>query len=655
MMMATYTRTSFAVMGLLLLVLVSCQNATQPTDLTTQRTMTLELRSTSNEPIIDATVDWLKFTGQSAPIGARVVTGPDGYAQWVVPDVSTLRDSVRLTVNVPSTSPTGAAGPLTFTTSVCNDTLISLAVAPPTPCGTLNGRDTVLLETCPQGGLASARECVMYMSTCPDGLIYTTTDSANGSISVDLRSFNIGNSGVEICASYAPPLGTAVGQREEFTFRVEGRTANSAAVLVAYDVVVIGAVSCQPCPCPTLQRAGFTTLPVCVGSTANVDIPLSTIIPPFGGGPDCVTEFTLASGSDNIVRLVSGQRFVVRSGQQMPEISVEVTPQSAGQIKRTLEWTMRTRNITTGVEESCPGRLILDLTTDVLTPACAVNQSPIDTLQKCVFADTSTTDTFSIANNGDCEVTVNVRSNNGLFRVEPSGQVTLAPRSKRVVTVSFGASKPDWDANPATPIAGRGDKFFAGTVTVTGCGPDVNINVVGDAYIQCDAFKYQCLRQFRPPGFPNVYAESIQLVENKTNIVYQNDNQSFQQYDIFVKNLVPNGATFDVELGSGGNGGQSFGVFRRIASGFSVNPGESICDTYPANAVTECSDMKNDLTRGSASLAGLSAGDVVLYTKIGSTGLQCALIWIQAVGLDRPGPNSLPQVCIEICYPMFVL
>ena len=51
----------------------------------------------------------------------------------------------------------------------------------------------------------------------------------------------------------------------------------------------------------------------------------------------------------------------------------------------------------------------------------------------------------------------------------------------------------------------------------------------------------------------------------------------------------------------------------------------------------------------------LRPGDVVLYVKIGSTGLQCALIWIQAVGLDRPGASSLPQACIEICYPMFTL
>ncbi len=179
----------------------------------------------------------------------------------------------------------------------------------------------------------------------------------------------------------------------------------------------------------------------------------------------------------------------------------------------------------------------------------------------------------------------------------------------------------------------------------------------GVAYVQCNAFKYQCLRQFRPPGFPNTYAESIQLIEDKTTIVYQNDNQRFQQFDIYIKSLTPNGTSFDVELASGSADGgvTTYGVFSQVATGFTVNPGESICDRYPANAITECTAIKGDPTAGSSSIAGLRPGDVVLYVKIGSTGPQCALIWIQAVGLDRPGASSLPQACIEICYPMFTL
>jgi hypothetical protein len=152
-----------------------------------------------------------------------------------------------------------------------------------------------------------------------------------------------------------------------------------------------------------------------------------------------------------------------------------------------------------------------------------------------------------------------------------------------------------------------------------------------------------------------VYAESIQLVEDKTNIVYQNDNQRFTQYDIYVKSLTPNGAAWDVELGSGENNGLPYGLFKLVARNFTVNPGESICDRYPATAAQECSALKSDFNRGTSTISGLRPGDVVLYMKNGSRSLECALIWIQSTSLDRPGTQALPQVCIEICYPMFTL
>ncbi len=656
-MTRVYQRSMPLLVGMLLLLVAACQQATQPVDLTASRTMTLELRTTRNEPIADATVDWTKVTGAGAPIGARVRTASDGFAQWVVPEVATSRDSVELVVNVPATAPTGAAGPFTFATSVCNDTLITLAIAPPTPCGTLNARDTILLETCPGSGAASSTACITFTSSCPDALIYTANDSSAGALRLDLRPTDARGTSLTVCGTYTPASNAGIGTTEQFPVRIEGRSATSGAVLVAYDVVLIGSVTCQPCPCPTFQPLSFTTLPVCVGTTAEVDIPLSTLGLSTVGGPDCVTEFALLTASDNVLRVTSGDRFAVRSGQAFPTITVDVTPSATGQVRRTLEWSVTTRNLTTGVVEQCPSRLTLDLTTNVLAPSCTVVQSTIDTLQKCVFTDSSTTDTFSIVNNGDCPITVTIASSSTLFSVSPSGSVTIGPRSRVTVRVGFIATKTDWDRNPATPIAGRGDKFFSGRITVTGCGPDVSFPVVGDAYVQCDAFKYQCLRQFRPPGYPNVYAESIQLVEDKTNIIYQNDNQTFRQYDVFVRSLTPNGGSFDLELGSGSGGGANttFGVFRRIATGFAVAPGQSICDTYPVNAATECADMKSDLSRGTPTLGGLQPGDVVLYTKIGSSGLQCALIWIQSIGPDRPGPNSLPQACIEICYPMFTL
>lgn len=645
---------AITLVALVVLLAASCQQATQPLELSAQRTITLEIRSTKNEPIPEALVDWLKFTGANAPIGARVVTGPDGYAQWLVPDVATTRDSVRLTINVPSTSPIGAIGPLVFTTALCNDTLLTIGVSGQTPCGTLNALDTILLETCPRAGRSSVSECVVFPSTCPDGLVYTAPDSSRGNIALSLRSSNNRSSTLDVCATYAPPVGSAVGTAEEYNVRIEGRAPNSADVLVAYDLVVIGRVLCETCPCPTIPAVAVTTTPVCIGSTEQIVVDLDALATPLTSRPGCVTDFTLKPTTNADVVVTSGDRFTLRSGQSFPLVDLQITPQNINQIQRRFVWAVQTRNLTTGVIETCPADFVVDVTTTVLAPACRILVRQLDTLQKCVFSDSSTTDTLSIVNDGDCPITVNIATV-GLFQASPSGSVTIPPRSRQLVQVSFLADKLQWNANPSPPVPGRGDKFFNGTLTIDGCGNQQAIPLVGDAYVQCTAFKYQCLRQFRPTGFPNVYAESIQLVENKTNIVYQNDNQAFKQFDIFVRSLTPVGGSFTAELGSGGNGNVTFGVFRRIATGFSVRPGESICDTYPAGSETECDALKSDITRGTPAIAGLNAGDVVLFTKIGSTGLQCALIWIQSIGLDRPGPNALPQVCIEICYPMFEL
>ena len=103
------TRTLLAMIALV--ALVSCQTPTQPVDLTASRTMTVELKTTTNVPVPNATIDWTKYTGVNAPMSSRASSGTDGFARFTIPDVSANRDSVRLLINVPSGSPGGPAGP----------------------------------------------------------------------------------------------------------------------------------------------------------------------------------------------------------------------------------------------------------------------------------------------------------------------------------------------------------------------------------------------------------------------------------------------------------------------------------------------------------------------------------------------------------------
>ena len=639
-----------------LVALVSCQTPTQPVDLTASRTMTVELKTTTNVPVPNATIDWTKYTGINAPMSSRATSGTVGFARFTIPDVSANRDSVRLLINVPSGSPGGPAGPFDIRTSVCNDTLISLAISPDIPCGTLDRIDTIELEVCPSAQPTGATACRYYPTTCQGGVIFTVADTSRGSIGVGVTSSGGTSSTAEVCATFAPATDAVTGATETLTTVVEGRLPGQTTVLVRIGIVVIGRVTCEQCPCPTLNKTAFTAEKICLGNSASVALPLSTLYQPLTGSAECVTEFTLVGPGDPSFVVSRGAQFTVRNGQAFPTLDIDVNPTAVGTIQKTLTYNVRTRNRTTGVVTECPTKLVVDVTIPVISTQCVIRPQRLDTLEKCVFNDSSTVDTFFIENTGECPVTVTITSASSLFQTSPRGTVVIPARSTIPVAVTFLATKADWDNNPQTPVGARGDKFFTSKITVTGCEQQPRVyDVVGAASVLCSSFKYQCLRQFRPPGFPNVYAESIQLVEDKTNIVYQNDNQRFTQYDIYVKSLTPNGAAWDVELGSGEKSGLPYGLFKRVASNFTVNPGESICDRYPSNASTDCSILKNDFNQGASTISGLRPGDVVLYVKNGSRSLECALIWIQSTSLDRPGTQALPQVCIEICYPMFTL
>lgn len=639
-----------------LVALVSCQTPTQPVDLTASRTMTVELKTTTNVPVPNATIDWTKFTGINAPISSRATSGTDGFARFTIPDVSTNRDSVRLLINVPASSPGGPAGPFDIRTAVCNDTLISLAISPDIPCGTLDRIDTIELEVCPSAQPSGVTACRYYPTTCQGGVIFTVADTARGSISVDVTSSGGTSSTAEVCATYVPASDALTGASETLTTVVEGRLPGQPTVLVRIGVVVIGRVTCEQCPCPSFTRTAFTAPTICLGNGSSVALPLSSLYQPLTGSAECVTEFTLTGPSDPNVVVTRGTRFTVRNGQAFPTLDIDVNPTAVGTIQKTLTYTARTRNLTTGITTDCPSTLIVDLSIPIITTQCVIRPQQLDTLEKCVFNDSSTVDTIYIENTGQCPITVTINTASSLFQTSPRGVITVPARAVIAVAVTFLATKADWDNNPQTPVGARGDKYFTTTITVQGCEQQARVfTVVGAASVICSSFKYQCLRQFQPPGFPTVYAESIQLVEEKTNIIYQNDNQRFTKYDIYVKSLTPNGTGWDVELGSGEKNGLPYGLFKLVTRNFTVNPGESICDRYPANAAADCSLVKNDMNQGASTISGLRPGDVVLYVKNGSRSLECALIWIQSTSLDRPGTQALPQVCIEICYPMFTL
>ncbi|MBU3742337.1 MAG: hypothetical protein FGM24_08650 [Candidatus Kapabacteria bacterium] len=647
-------RANYLLLLVVLLLTWSCQQATQPVDVTSTRTLSVQVVEVDGTPIANAMVDWQKLSGPSSPVGGQTRTTQRGIAQVAVPDVATTRDLVSLLVTLPQQPDYAGIDPIEWRDSICTDTSITIVITPVIPCGTLTITDTIDVAICPSTGTTSANECRYYPTTCASGLVFVAQPATNSDIRLELTSSGTPSSMLHVCATYAPPSSTPSGTNVAMTSTIVGTYPGNATEQVRLVLTVLARVDCDECDCPATQDANENLGRICVGTATDTTVALSTLMRPLALDDGCVAEFTLERNTSGDV-VVNGSGFSVRGGQAFPDLGVTITPSVLGRSTATLRYRVRTRNQRTGVVRDCPTPVVVTVEYEGVQGSCSVAGFPLDTLEKCVFNDQVPQDTFSIVNNGDCPITVNIGSSNPLFTPSPSGDVVVPARGRVAISVSFAATKRDWDRNPAVPRGTRGDKDFSGEIIVVGCGGQTQrYPVSGIAYVQCDAFKYQCLRQFRPTGYENVYAESIELADQKTIITYQNDNQTFKVFDIYVDSIAADGSV-TLATGTNPNSGRAYGGFYRVTTGFSILPGQNICDTYPAAAAQLCGDIKSGAVTTTSQLAGLRQGDVILFVKNGSTGMQCALIWIQSVGPDRPGPISLDQVCIEICYPVFTI
>ena len=641
-----------ALLLILVLILSACQEATQPTDLRSSRTMTVSI-SANNAPLAGATVLWNKITGLNAPMSGVGQTATDGFARLIIPDVSTQRDSIELVMRPPARDPFIGVEPAIVGMSICNDTALNFSFAETVfSCGTTSVNDTIRLHACPSEGQSVVSTCRFYSTMCPPGLQFTSSTANTPEITVSTTSLNGNTSSVQVCVTFTPEQGKT-GGTQNFTTSITGVDPNGGSVQFQMNLVVESSVDCMPCPCPDIQKVSYRTSPVCVGQKVYIQIPIDTLTPPVPLGVDCMLQLELESPMNDVeFEVISGESMSVRGGSWIPAISIAVAPTNPGELKRTIRWKLSTMRISNGVETNCTQTFEAEITIPVFAPDCRVEHS-LGQLRKCVFSDSSTTDTLYLINDGDCDAIFNVETDRQVFTVTPGGTVVVPAKSRVPVVVRMIVTKPDWDRNPAPPQGNRGDKPFSANIIIGGCVSS-SIPVNGIAYVLCSAFKYQCLRQFRPPSYPDVYAESIELVENKTNIVYQNDNQTFKTYDVYVSNISGTPGNYSIELSSGSpGGGTPYGRFMLVANNFFVQPGQSVCDTYPSTARSMCETLKLNPGSSAPVLGGLTTGDVVLFVKDGSTGPQCALIWIQNIGPDRVGASSLPAACIEICYPVF--
>lgn len=641
------------VVGGLWLVATACQDAVQPEDLVQNGKIVVDVRSATNAPIPEASVAWQRITGVGSPSAGFLRTNNAGTATIELAQVSILRDTVAVTVAPPSDGPYAGIPPVTTRMPVCSDTTLQFGFDTLRSCNTLTYTDTAKVKLCPETGDRSATVCRIFPTSCPNGLTAVTSDTADGEFTYAVRTIGTPATAIELCITFTP-TSTGDAYTTQRTLNVSASDALTGQPAFASALTVIGTVECETCECPQGGTVVDTLDTLCVDETGTITARLDTAVSTQNVDPACTIIATATRQPRTPGLQLIDQILTTTGGAPFPNPEFTMTPTQTGPYTDTVIYKLQVQRGSSGAVKDCPQELRVILRGYVDVPRCSVTFS-VDTLRKCLYQDSSTTTTFTVHNIGSCPVEVTASCTQPQWFSVSKNAFTAYPfpdsSYRTLVTVSVVVTPAAWENNPNPAVGPDLEKFFAAEIIVQGCGGPVRFPVYAWVKKECRAFTYQCMREFRPQGYDNVYAESIRLVEDNARIEYQNDNQRFTVYDVFVDNITAN----TVDLASGmvpGSTSLSYGGFIRVASNFYVPPGQNICTTNPNVSPDICDQARNNPAALQNPITNLQVGDVVLFFK--DAGDACALIWIQEIAPDRTGGPSLNKVCMEICYPVFM-
>ena len=149
----------------------------------------------------------------------------------------------------------------------------------------------------------------------------------------------------------------------------------------------------------------------------------------------------------------------------------------------------------------------------------------------------------------------------------------------------------------------------------------------------CTYTLQQCLHTFGEPS--GNWNESIYLDRFSNQILYTNDKNSVL-LDMKMDNI--NVGALSATLGT------DIISWRVVGRHIPANTNETVC-SFANNYRADC---------GSGSFNSINVGlwDVIVFNFPGTKCQFCGVIWITAIELDK-SVQGVPQVCIQICYPIY--
>ncbi len=664
-----------ALTAMLALIGLSCQEATEPTDVTGDMVTTIEVRDGAQKAVPGASVRWaLSLKGQPLTAFKPMGEQGNGVFQETIP-VPLAVDSgvVVFEVDPPATAEFANASRIVDSVKICLDTTLVYRFNRQVNvnCGA-SFNETFDLY------------CDLTRETTVTGCTPDYVNSAGAPLNLTLASTPAlpANARTELFIDGNPvPMNTPVPPGSKFmtcfTFTFP---ANSQSSRNSYDVTLSGtangqpcftsdielnveAVAAQPCDCPpanvTLDYPSATTEDtVCVNSVQNrISIPIGPIrntnescnlvfrLVPTPGDP----EFSVVSLDGG-----SATERTIPPGGSINSIEVRFAPKSRQVYTREIAYTIHKQNPDGSVTD-CPtglrvvyhGRGGEGVCNVVRTPANDSTLVTVDsTFEQCVDRDDpSRAKRYCVINTGECDlnVTAAITANPDVWEVSPSS-LTVEPGERACFEIRFKPRSVDYwppNGNRTNPVRSR----FTGQLSITGlpsCSPST-ISLTGDALFPCLNFNDNCYKQWGSKG--GEYKVGVDLLPEGSLVSQPSDAK--EALAIYVESFNNNAAPTSVTLASGSpSGGSPYVLFRKIDN-ISLTQNENICQRV-GDYQSQCDG------NGTGTISGVQEGDVLLLSIGGDGARFCAVMWIRAIRLDRTNDpvNAVPEICFEICYPI---
>ncbi|MDZ4745407.1 MAG: hypothetical protein SGJ05_05340 [bacterium] len=415
-----------------------------------------------------------------------------------------------------------------------------------------------------------------------------------------------------------------------------------------------------PCDCPPIRRDTVPRTPdtVCVGDRKDSTFALNISNP----NQDCDLIYELDTDSLTEpfaeVRLTGlgnsgGTSVSIPPSGVLSDISIRFEPLARRPYLQRFYFRV-SRNTPTGIVP-CADPLIVYYRGQGGLPICVIDSAAstifrrvganfrIDTLRNCLgIVDSLATKTLVIRNDGECELTVDLTSNNSQFTVSP-GSIVLKGGERRTMNLRFKPTQADvYPGGRCTQ-----PQYVQNTrLDIVGCSI-TGIDLVGRASTEQECANKQPFVAFKYDTTDvagSRWRTVIDILADNRVVITDNKRTTLDSVAVFVQSLTvsgisPGGTVNSATLSSGpGPTGGCWVQYAKVATGVLFLP-QDICDLFQQYG---CGPLP-----AFSCTANINTGDILIFQR----GSYYGIMWIQKLDWANTSTQALPQVEAVVCYP----